>query len=90
MLYKSMTDKYEKAFKAPINTSVSRHIHAFSKSNRFQSTPQSSCKKSFYNCREPREMRSTTFGFGNKVPVLNKEEGAPPGAYNPKSGFFLS
>ena len=32
-------------------------------------------------------MRATSFGFGGKVELVNREEGAPPGSYESRSGF---
>ena len=35
-------------------------------------------------------MRATSFGFGERVQMLNKEEGAPLGSYESRVGFASS
>ena len=36
------------------------------------------------------ETRTTTFGYGNKTDIINREGVPPPGAYDSKSSFMLN
>lgn len=66
----------------PINRSHSKQLYSFSKANRFESTRQPLCQKSFYDIKKGAfSNRATTFGYGNKIDLVNKQPIPPVGKY---------
>lgn len=51
----------------------------------------SSCQRSFYNIKKGAfGSRTTSFGYGNKIDLINREGVPPPGAYNQASDLIAT
>ncbi len=70
---------YERVFKSPINTSISKNLFSIPKSERFEKTRRSEysftylrCTRSFYEIKSNFDKaRTTSFGFGNRTDMAN-------------------
>ena len=52
--------------------------------------PNIRCKERFYNYKTNTiTNRSTSFGYGNKIDLANKEDVPPPGKYEKEGSFVL-
>jgi hypothetical protein len=62
--------------KSPMNTSKSKMMYSFSKTQRFFSQKKNLCD-TIYTFPEVRTTRSTTFGFGNKYDFTKTKSSVP-------------
>ena len=83
--------EHQQVFRSQLNSSTSKTLHAFSKAPRFEPTATSPCRSSFYNFKSSSlDNRTTTFGYGNKTNLINKEGVPAPGSYDRNTDFFTS
>lgn len=75
----------------PLNRSISKQLYSFSKANRFESTREPPCHKAFYDIKKGAfSNRSTSFGYGNKLDLTNREPVPPVGKYELNSQFVYN
>lgn len=72
----------------PLNRSISKQLYSFPKANRFETTRGPLCNRAFYDIKKGAfGNRTTTFGFGNKMDLVNREPVPPVGNYRIKDQF---
>lgn len=66
----------------PLNRSISKQLYSFPKATRFEGTREPFCNRAFYEIKKTAfSNRTTTFGYGNKTDMVNRESVPPVGNY---------
>lgn len=75
----------------PLNRSISKQLYSFPKSNRFDSTREPLCGRAFYDIKKGAlNNRTTTFGYGNKIDLVNRQRVPPVGNYEINGQFIYN
>lgn len=75
----------------PLNRSISKQLYSFPKANRFEAAQGPLCQSSFYETKRGAfGNRTTTFGYGNKMEIVNKTPAPPVGKYQLNDQFVYN
>jgi hypothetical protein len=77
-----MSKDLQQTHNFPLNRSISKQLYSFPKADRFDPPRESLCTKGFYDIKKGAfSLRTTTFGYGNKWDLTNREPVPPVGKY---------
>ena len=82
-----MSSAFRETHRSPLNSSRSKQLYSFPKSNRFTNSNYISTAPYYQNKITALNNRATSFGYGNKFTLENKS-GFPSPSHYSKNGFF--